>query len=159
MLARTSDKATTTAKAASVSLTEKQQDRIISHIEDGLTLRAIALLENISPSRIVKTAKADEAFGKRYACAQEMRTDSDFEQLAELQSELPPIVDGRVDPGWVQWRRLQVDSMKWALSKRIPAKYGDKLEHTGSIGIQTVMLPTPAKDAPALTAGEPEWED
>ena len=42
-----------------------------------------------------------------------------------------------VDIGWVAWKRVQIDTMKWLLSKRNPKKYGDKigLEHSGEINV------------------------
>lgn len=55
-----------------------------------------------------------------------MGADNDFEKLGELQDEQPPKDEaGKIDSAWVAWRRLQVDTMKWALAKKAP-KYSDR---------------------------------
>ena len=79
----------------------------------------------------MKYAREDEAFGKQYARAMELRTDGDFEQLDALQAEQPQLGEKGVDSAWVAWRKLQVDTLKWSLSKRVPKTYGDTLEHSG----------------------------
>ena len=42
-------------------------------------------------------------------------------------AELPRKMDGDIDSGAAQYRRLQVDTRKWIASKMIPRVYGDKL--------------------------------
>ena len=45
----------------------------------------------------------------------------------------PPGPDGKVDAGYVQWRRLQADALKWELSKLEPKRFGEKLELDGQL--------------------------
>jgi hypothetical protein len=117
---------------------------------------------------IYKWLQKHEGFREKYARAREYQAEhyaSEIIHLADTPVEARKITikpDGSeeiVIGDAVERSRLQIDARKWYASKVAPKVYGDKLEHTGSIGIQTVMLPTPTKDAPALTAGEPEWED
>lgn len=109
----------------------EQAKRICEAIENGDTLRQVAQSERCSASLIMKYAREDDSFGKQYARAMELRTDGDFEQLDALQAEQPQLGEKGVDSAWVAWRKLQVDTLKWSLSKRVPKKYGDKLEHSG----------------------------
>ncbi|MGA9668259.1 MAG: hypothetical protein WBQ94_03575 [Terracidiphilus sp.] len=105
----------------------EQAERICQHIQSGLTTRQAAAIENVSQSEIVKNAGRDPEFGNQYARALEIRTELDFEGLVDTVQESAPTDNfGRVDSGWVNHKRLQVDTIKWALSKRNPKKYGDK---------------------------------
>jgi hypothetical protein len=44
---------------------------------------------------------------------------------------------GKTDSGWVQWKRLQIDTAKWVLARRRPTVYGDRVEqhHSGAVGL------------------------
>ena len=57
------------------------------------------------------------------------RTELFAEEAVSLTDEEPPVghLDGKVDSGWVAWRKMQVASRQWAASKLLPKKYGDKL--------------------------------
>lgn len=59
----------------------------------------------------------------------------------------------------VERTKLQIDTRKWLLSKLDPKKYGDRLEHSGEIGIKTVVIPQAAKDAAARPERNPEFEE
>jgi terminase small subunit-like protein len=114
----------------------EKAERICNAIaERGLTLRQVAAEEGISDSLIIWNANHDETFAKQYARAIEIRTDRDFEKLEDDLNEQPAMVPTKfgemVDSGWVAWKRVQIDTRKWALSKRNPKKFGDKLEHVG----------------------------
>jgi hypothetical protein len=62
----------------------------------------------------------------------EKRADLDFEALEdELVTTPERLQSGAIDPGWVQLQRLKVDTRKWAISHRLPKKYGD----TGKIAL------------------------
>jgi hypothetical protein len=98
------------------------------------TLRQIAESEGISAAVILKWAANLSEFRERYARAVDIGADARFEALADdLSVEPPKDTFGRVDSGWVNWKRLQTDTKKWALSKQVPKKYGERAhhEHTG----------------------------
>ena len=51
-------------------------------------------------------------------------------EVLEL-ADAPPLTHpetGAIDGAAVQWRRLQVESRKWLLSKIAPKRYGDRVE-------------------------------
>jgi hypothetical protein len=134
-----------------INWTPELEESICESIESGLTLRQVAEKHGISKALILKNVALSEEFGDQYARAIDTRTDIDFEGLADQLSEEPERGKFRIDPAWVNWKRLQIDTLKWALSKRIPKKYGDRVqnEHTGEGGgpIQIVStIPRPPKE-------------
>ena len=119
---------------AAIDWTPELTTSIIEGIEAGNTLRQVAQSNGISASAIIRQVQANEEFAKQYARAMDIRTDADFDGLIdEFQAE-PPSTEHGTDSGWVAWKRLQIDTIKWSLSKRCPKKYGDKLAHTGADG-------------------------
>lgn len=109
-----------------IDWTPELEDAICNDIESGLTLRDVASKNGVSKALILKNVRASTTFCDQYTRAIETRTDIDFEGLADQISEAPVVVEGRVDSGWVNWKRLQIDTLKWALSKRVPKKYGER---------------------------------
>lgn len=82
----------------------------------------------------------DEKLAERYARALEYRTEADVDRINEI-SMAPAVTvstefSDHVDSGDVQLRRLQVDTLKWLAAKRMPKKYGDRvnLDHDGKVG-------------------------
>lgn len=110
-------------------------DAICQRLAEGESLRkACEALRPDGPSvpTFLLWCSQDAALAEQYARARATGTDAEFEELDELQSQEPPTdANGKVDQGWVAWRRLQVDTKKWALSKKAPKKYGEKLELAG----------------------------
>jgi len=135
------------------------QSQVLSDLETGLTLRETAENNTISASLILLKVSRDKEFAEQYARAMSIRTDRDFETLEDDLKVTPPMVSTKfgeyVDAGWVAWKRLQVDTRKWALSKRNPKKYGEKIqnEHSGELGIRVIAMGSPveqSRDRPAL---------
>jgi hypothetical protein len=118
------------------------EQQICEDIEAGLTLRAVAEKNGISKALILKNVRASKAFGDQYARAMETRTDADFEGLADQIAEEPERGKFGIDAAWVQWKRLQIDTLKWALSKRNPKKYSEKTILAGSDGVGPVEFVT-----------------
>lgn len=148
-------------KGSSTKWNEAVQSQVLSDLESGLTLRQAAENNKISASLIIWKAVRDEEFAKQYARAMEIRTECDFEQLSDLAFEEPERGKQGIDPAWVQLKRLQVDTLKWALSKRNPKKYGEKIqqEHSGELGIKVIAIQPGVeipKDRPAL---KPAFDD
>lgn len=143
---------------ARVDWTENLERSVLEGIESGLTLRQVAVQNGISAALILKKVATNKEFCERYARVLEFRTEADFEQLVDMVLETPRETNfGTIDTGWVNLKRLQIDTLKWALSKRNPKKYGDRLEHTGEIGIKTILLPAAYREALPRPEREPEF--
>ncbi len=121
---------------AAIKWTAELESAVLADIESGSTLRTVAENLGISAALILKKVSASVSFREQYARAVELRTEGDFEGIADLMYEAPATGEHGVDSAWVNWRRLQIDTLKWALSKRAPKKYGDtaKLELSGADG-------------------------
>ena len=122
--------------------TPEQIERICHKIAiERMTIRQIAESEGFSHSLIIKYATENLDFGNQYAHALLISNDAD---LIDFEADLdvkPPVVDGRVDPGWVNWKRSVRDDRKWLLSKRNPKKYGDKqqVDVSGEVEVKYVV--------------------
>jgi len=109
----------------------------------------------ISPSLIYKWLQQNEAFRERYTRAKE-------DQLQILEDEMLTIADttevGEIitDKGdkvevkrgdMLEHRKLKIETRKWLMGKLKPKKYGDKIqqEHSGEVGIKTVIVTPDAK--------------
>lgn len=116
--------------------TPELEDAVLEAIESGQTLRQAAQDHGMSASAIIRHVAADEGFAKQYAHAMSIRTDADCDALADVIASEPECTKFGVDSGWVAWKRVQIDTVKWLLSKRNPKKYGDKVlnEHSGPDG-------------------------
>jgi len=77
-----------------------------------------------------KWVAADEALAVAYAYAREVGGDAIAEQALALIDAEPARVEGRIDPGHVQWRRAQVDTRLKLLACWNPKKYGAKTQTT-----------------------------
>ena len=118
-------------------------DAILLALTEGKSLRKAAKSNGIADSTFLLWVSNDKALAEQYAQARETGIEADFERLCELRDESPVAgPSGGVDPGWVAWRRLQMDTMRWALSKRAPKKYGEKLDlnHSGGVQIRRVEV-------------------
>lgn len=110
-------------------------DAVCQRITEGQSLRGACEAEGVHHSTVMTWARDHSAFANQYARAREIGFDADFERLEELAAEPPPqTASGSTDAGWVAWKRLQIDTKKWALSKKAPKKYGDKVETTHQVG-------------------------
>ncbi len=111
-------------------------EALLSLIAEGNSLHsACRQTEGASVGSFLRWCDADSELAERYARARCTGADVSFDKLEELQSQEPPVgPDGKVDSGWVAWRRLQVDTMKWALAKKRPQRYGDAITTTHEVG-------------------------
>jgi hypothetical protein len=105
-----------------------------SQEDDCQSLRQCCAKVGVAPSTFLRWCDENEDLAERYARADRIATEIQFERLNELNEVMPPMVDGRVDNGWVQWQRMRIDNRKWALSKRRPSKYGEKVAVGGDPG-------------------------
>lgn len=112
--------------------TQELADTICSRISTGESVRSIAK-DNEMPdaSTIHRWALEDtNGFYKQYAHAKEIGAETEAETLEEIARE-----EG-LD---VQRAKLIVDTKKWVMSKKLPKKYGDKIDVTSA----GEKLPTP----------------
>lgn len=111
--------------------TEDLENQVIEGILSERTLRAVSQKCGISCASIIKRTVVSPPFGEQYARAMQIRDDAKFAELDDLQSEVPQETMHGVDAAWVNWRRLQIDTLKWWLSKRQPKKYGERTTLAG----------------------------
>lgn len=134
-------------------------DHICERISDGKSLREICAAEDM-PNRSTVfrwLAHGDRtAFRDQYARAREAQADALADEIVSIADQpliatttvdkevvcdkvLQPTSETRTSDA-VERSRLMVDARKWVASKLAPKKYGNKLEHSGSIGIHETAL-------------------
>jgi hypothetical protein len=119
---------------------------VIAWIEAGKPLAEYCRLPGKPALRTVYDWKEkDEAFAARFARARDIGYDIIAEDTAQLAESKPGVfIDAagneRIDPGFVQWQRLRVDTRLKLLAKWSPAKYGDRqsVEHSGGVSINVI---------------------
>lgn len=101
--------------------------RIISGLCEGTPLRELCRQAGMPNWRTVYDwISADADFAAQVAHARDTGTDAIAEQALDLIDGEPDRVDGKIDPGFVQWRRAQVDTRLKLLACWNPKKYGAK---------------------------------
>ena len=75
---------------------------------------------------------ADSDLAERYALARTLYPEFLVERIKTLAKEQVKLDDrGRTDSGRVQQIRVEIDALKWILSKIMPKRYGDRLTLAG----------------------------
>jgi len=112
--------------------------QVLESIRRGDSLRAACREAGIGASTFLDWVGDDKELAEQYTRARETGADAEFERLLEMADAEPERTERGVDSGWVQWQRMRVDTMKWALSKKAPRKYGERLDlkHSGNVGLQ-----------------------
>ncbi len=113
---------------------------ICGRMANGESLRSVCRSDDMpAMSTVFLWVSKHESFSEQYKLAMASRADAMFEEILDIAD------DGQNDwmekqgkegesIGWVlngehvQRSRLRVDTRKWALSKMMPKKYGDKIE-------------------------------
>lgn len=101
-------------------------EEVLSRIAQGETLASLGRELDFHPSAWRQWMSADEGLALAYAQARDVGSDVIAEQALALIDEEPARIEGRVDPGHVQWRRAQVDTRLKLLACWNPKKYGTK---------------------------------
>ena len=111
---------------------QRPTESICARLAQGESLRSICRDEGMPHhSTVLMWARDDADFANQYARARDIGVDVEFDGLEELSDAEPERDDkGKVDPGWVQYQKLRIDTRKWTLARKAPKKYGDKLETT-----------------------------
>lgn len=108
---------------------------ICNRLSDGQSLRKVCE----DPEMPIKTTvlrwlRDKEELRAQYARAKEESADAFAEEMLEIAREAD-VKNGNA----IQKARLEIDTMKWLMSKQKPKKYGDKLDVTSD----GKALPTP----------------
>lgn len=115
--------------------TEDIAKEICKRISEGESVRSITRDENMPSQATIYNWLLDEdkkEFLEQYERARDTQANIFFEELDELAKQaVEDIVgDDKSDNARVSARKLQIDTLKWRLSKMLPKKYGDKLDVT-----------------------------
>lgn len=129
--------------------TQEQADTICERMAGGRSLRSVCRDEDTPcKTTVMKWLNDVDGFADQYARAAEDRADSMFEDLIDIAddsagdwAENEVTGEKRFDSEHVQRSKLRVDARKWALSKMMPKKYGDRThtEHSGSLGVASIL--------------------
>lgn len=121
---------------------QEKADAICASVMEGNSLRAACEEVGIKHPTFLLWVSKDKALADQYAHARQIGCDVEFESLQDIADEPPEkTASGSVDAGWVAWQRNRIDVRKWALSKKQPKKYGDKIEHDHKGGISLSLSP------------------
>jgi len=116
---------------------EKTFNLICDELEKGYSLRSILRREDMPSSRtFFKWIDESEDKVKQYERSVELRSELLFDEIIEIADKQGEDVgedeNGNkvINHNIVQRNRLQIDARKWALSKMLPKKFGDKTDIT-----------------------------
>lgn len=103
-------------------------EAILHRLSNGEPLAAICRSEERFPHPVVwgRWVDADPELAIAYARARDVGAHAIAEEALALIDAEPARVEGRIDPGHVQWRRAQVETRLKLLAKWNPKLYGDK---------------------------------
>lgn len=111
---------------------QETADKICEGLETGLSLRKVCESPDMpDKATVLRWVAKHPEFRDQYAQAREIGVEVRFDELEELAAT--------ATPESVSVVKLQIDTRKWALSKQMPKKYGDKIQtdHTSSDGSMT----------------------
>ena len=149
-------------------------EEILVRMSGGESLRTICADEGYPCRRTVTrwAVRDTDGFGARSAAARRAGVESRIEDANEIAAEIPTYIDEkgavRIDAAGVQRNRLRCDQAKWEASHLLrggikpsaPLDYGDniKAELSGELGIKTVIVAKPVKDATPRPESKPDFE-
>lgn len=120
-------------------------EEICAWIAEGKTLREYCRQEGKPAWRTVYEWLAkDEEFAARFAHARELGQDAIAEDCVAIIDTFPEYATSdsgsRVDSGFVQWKKNQVEMRLKLLAKWNPKKYGDRVgvDHQGGVQLNVV---------------------
>ena len=123
-----------------MTYTQKEKEKIFTkvcfRIESGEAVRTVLKDKDMPDSKtFYDWMKKDDKLLQQYARATTERAICMFEDMLDIADSVDGdvmIVDGKevTNHHKIQRDRLRVDTRKWALSKLMPSKYGEKLDLT-----------------------------
>lgn len=118
---------------------EETAAEICNRMSEGESLRSICRSNDMPGlSTVFRWLGSHEEFREQYKIAMAARADAMFEEMfdiaddgtndwMEMQDKDGESIGWKLNGEHVQRSRLRLDTRKWALSKMMPKKYGDKL--------------------------------
>ena len=114
--------------------TQEIADKICAQLAEGKSLRTVCLQEDMPDKQTVFSwIRTHKEFLDQYARAKEESADADLEtieDLGDLAIEESKTADPKAANAVVSAYKLKADNLKWAMSKKRPKKYGDKVDVT-----------------------------
>lgn len=114
--------------------TQEIADKVCAGVAQGISLRTLCKNEDLpSIQTIFSWFRLHKDFLEQYERAKEQSAVADDETLQELNDlviEESKKEDFKRANAVVAAYKLKADNLKWAMSKKQPKKYGDKLDHT-----------------------------
>lgn len=106
-----------------VKAKDDKKAAICEAIASGDSLAKVLRGKGMPAYRTVMTwLSEDEAFQQNYARAREAQGDADADRIGDITDR---VLSGEIDP---QSAKVAIDALKWTAAKRLPKKYGDKLD-------------------------------
>ena len=119
------------------SFSEEIAQEICLKLSLGESLRSIlSAEEKPAMSTVMRWLAEKPEFQEQYARARQAQAEYWAEQIVEIadDSSQDTITNERgnevANSEWINRSRLRVDTRKWLMSKLLPKKYGDKIDHT-----------------------------
>jgi hypothetical protein len=105
-----------------VELTDRQVDELLQALTDGAPLSSIVEGDDWPSYRsIFRRLEKDDEFRKRYERARAIQAERWADELITLANSLPE--GATVEQ--IAAAKLQIDTLKWIIGKRLPRLYGD----------------------------------
>jgi len=117
-----------------MAMTKEKWDAIIDAIYAGLTTSKAVENQGVTRKQFYEYKNADSLRESEYARAQQDRSDLDVDELITIADD-PTIDSNRA--------RNMIDVRKWTASKRMPSKYGDRID----LNVQSTVDIGPALQA------------
>jgi hypothetical protein len=111
------------------------RDLICERIAGDESVRAILRDLGVNRSTLYRLADSDADFGTKYARAMQDRADAIHESMSELEES---VLTNETKPDAA---RVVLWSRQWRAAKLNPKRYGDKLEHSGQVGVAVTLTP------------------
>ncbi len=123
--------------------TKTLADKICSELAMGRSLRTICEPDDMpDKATVFRWLRSNKAFRDQYVLAKDDSAHADDETLQDIGDEAikeSKKVGVKRANAVVNAYKLKADNLKWAMSKKMPKKYGDKLDLTS----KGKVLPTP----------------
>lgn len=131
---------------------EETASLICARMAEGESLRSICRDSSMPAlSTVFLWVSKHQEFSEQYKLAMASRADAMFEELFDIaddgQNDWMETHEGpdRLNSENIQRSRLRIDTRKWALSKMMPKKYGDKIidepnANDGDIEIRVIRV-------------------
>jgi len=108
--------------------TPERIEAILQGLSRGTPLTVICRNIGCDDNTVRDWMKTDEELSSAIARARELGFDAIASEALDLIDAEPARVEGRIDPGHVQWKKAQVDTRLKLLAKWDPKRYGEKTQ-------------------------------